>query len=61
MSGKEYRVVYMRDGRRQYRDGFPEKNIQWEGYFHNIKAFEVIGWQERTKSDWTDCDGGTTE
>jgi hypothetical protein len=47
---KEYRVVYRRDGREQFRDGFPKKDINWGGYFHNIKQHEIIRWEERTTS-----------
>jgi hypothetical protein len=52
MSSIEYRVVYLRDGRRQYREGFPKKDVNWGGYFHNIREGEVVGWEERTISDW---------
>lgn len=50
----EYRVVYKRDGREQYREGFPSKNINWGGYWHDIRQWEVVRWEERTieTSSW---------
>ena len=54
----EYRVVYLRDGHLLYKDGFPKKDIQWGGYFHNINGYEVVGWEERTitTSAWRKSD-----
>lgn len=52
MSTTEYRVIYLRNGARQYREGFPKRDINWGSYFHNIRPAEVVGWEERTISDW---------
>jgi hypothetical protein len=44
----------MRNGRKDYVDGFPFKDLNWNSYFHDVKAYEIIGWQVRTisKSEW---------
>jgi len=44
----EYRVIYTRNGHIRYRDGFPAKDIWWASYLHDIKGYEVVGWEERT-------------
>lgn len=56
MASTEYRVVYVRDGRTQYRDGFRHKDIEWGSYFHDIREHEVIGWEERIIGDWKKSD-----
>lgn len=53
MATVEYRVIYMRNGSRQHRDGFRDKNLNWGAAFHDIRQHEVIGWEKRSISDWT--------
>lgn len=50
----EYRVVYQRGGREETRDGFPKMDINWGGYFHSIRAHEIVRWERRTvtTSSW---------
>ena len=52
MSTIEYRVIYLRDGRETYRDGFRKKDINLGSYFHDIHNYEVVRWEERTIGDW---------
>lgn len=46
----EYRVIYRRNRREDWRGGFPTPDIEWESYFHNIRAHEVVRWERRTIS-----------
>lgn len=50
----EYRVVYKRNGREEWRGGFPKPDIDWASWIHNILPYEVVRWEKRdiVTSDW---------